>query len=173
METALREGDERLLDLQEAARESSYSPDHVGRVLRESDACVMMTNSIYVICDLLPEGPVPRSPHDVLPLKPKPFLLLLVLEKEGPLHGYAIKKAMHEQSDGTVAMDPGGLYRLIGRLERDGLVRRVERPSNDHDERRQYLAITDWGRAVVVAEAGRISLLARLPSVQALAREAR
>lgn len=112
-----------------------------------------------------------RVPEDALPLKPKPFLLLLVLEQEGPMHGYAIKKAMHERSEGTVTMDPGGLYRLIGRLERDGLVSRADRPREDTDERRQYLAITEWGRAVLAAEAKRIATLARLPAVQALARE--
>lgn len=111
-----------------------------------------------------------RNPEDVLPLKPKPFLLLLVLEQEGPLHGYAIKKAMHGKSGGTIKMDPGGFYRLVARLERDGLVCRTDRPTRDEDERRQYLAITDWGRAVLTAEARRIASLARLPAVQALAR---
>jgi DNA-binding PadR family transcriptional regulator len=114
-----------------------------------------------------------REPEDVLPLKPKPFLLLLVLEQDGPLHGYAIKKQMLERSGGTVRMDPGGLYRLIARLERDGLVRPAPRPADDPDERRQYVAITDWGRSVLAAEARRIAELARIPAVQALAREAR
>lgn len=113
------------------------------------------------------------TPEDVLPLKPKPFLLLLTLLEHGALHGYAIKKAMQERSGGAVKMDPGGLYRLIARLERDGLVRSAQRPADDPDERRQYLAITDWGRAVLAAEARRIAELARIPAVQALAREAR
>lgn len=113
------------------------------------------------------------TPEDALPLKPKPFLLLLVLAEEGPQHGYAIKRAMQDCSGGTVNMDPGGFYRLIGRLERDGFVRRAESPPDETDERRQYIAITDWGRAVLAAEASRISSLAHLPAVQALAREAR
>jgi DNA-binding PadR family transcriptional regulator len=114
-----------------------------------------------------------RNPEDVLPLKPKPFLLLLTLQERGPLHGYAIKKELHERSGGTVRMDPGGLYRLIARLERDGLVRAAARPADDPDERRQYVAITEWGRSVLAAEARRIAELARVPAVQALAREAR
>ena len=114
-----------------------------------------------------------RDPEAALPLKPKPFLLLLTLQEHGALHGYAIKKAMRESSGGTVAMDPGGLYRLIARMERDGLVRPVPRPAGDADERRQYVAITEWGRAVLAAEARRIAELARVPAVQALAREAR
>lgn len=117
--------------------------------------------------------PPRTNPDDVLPLKPRPFHILLVLAQDGPLHGYAIKQAMLERSGGRISMDPGGFYRLVSRLERDGLLRRVERPDDDPDERRQYLDITDWGRAVVAAEASRIATLAQLPSVQALAREAR
>lgn len=114
-----------------------------------------------------------REPEDALPLKPKPFLLLLVLEEDGPLHGYAIKQEMHGRSEGTVTMDPGGLYRLIARMERDGLVRRADRPDDDTDERRQYVAITSWGRRVLTAEARRIASLARMPAVRALARQGR
>lgn len=114
--------------------------------------------------------PRARDPETVLPLKPKPFLLLLVLEEGGALHGYAIKKEMAARSSGTVSMDPGGLYRLIGRLERDGLVRRTDPPPAETDERRQYLEITEWGRRVLAAEARRIAGLALLPAVQELAR---
>jgi DNA-binding PadR family transcriptional regulator len=110
-----------------------------------------------------------RDPEDVLPLKPRPFLLLLALEEAGALHGYALKKEMLERSGGTVRMDPGGLYRLIARLERDGLVRKASPPDEDVDERRQYVAITEWGRAVLAAEARRIAALARIPAVQQLA----
>lgn len=112
-------------------------------------------------------------PEDALPLKPKTFLLLLVLADEGPQHGYAIKKALYERSGGTADMDPGGLYRLIGRLERDGFVGRADAPPEETDERRQYIAITEWGRAVLATESRRIAALARLPVVQALAKEAR
>jgi DNA-binding PadR family transcriptional regulator len=110
-----------------------------------------------------------RDPNSVLPLKPKPFLVLLVLE-EGPRHGYAINQAMTERSNGTVQMDPGGLYRLIARMERDGLLRRVEQPPDETDDRRQYIGITDWGRRVLSAEAQRIASLASMPAVRRLAR---
>lgn len=114
--------------------------------------------------------PRSRDPQDSLPLKPKPFLILLVLTEEGPLHGYAINKGMGERSGGAVVMDPGGLYRLIARLERDGLLGRVAAPAEEADERRQYVEITEWGRRVLAAEARRIAGLAVLPSVQRLAR---
>lgn len=114
-----------------------------------------------------------RDPEGALPLKPKPFLLLLVLQEEGPLHGYAVKKGMANRSGGMVTMDPGGLYRMIGRMERDGLVRRTASPPDETDDRRQYLEITDWGRRVLAAEARRIAGLADLPAVQRLARKVR
>jgi PadR family transcriptional regulator PadR len=113
--------------------------------------------------------PRQRHPEDLLPLKPKPFLLLLALQEDGPMHGYAIKKAMQERSDGAVTMDPGGLYRLIARLEREGLVQHAPRPTPEEDERRQYVALTEWGHAVLTAEARRIASLARLPAVRRLA----
>jgi hypothetical protein len=53
------------------------------------------------------------------------------------------------------------------------LVGHTDAPLEGGDERRQYVAITDWGRSVLRAEARRIASLARLPSVQALAREGR
>jgi DNA-binding PadR family transcriptional regulator len=91
----------------------------------------------------------------------------LVLERVGPLHGlelrpvgdggYAIRRAMAERTRGAVTMDPGGLYRLIGRMERDGLVHRAESPEDESDERRQYLSITEWGSGVLSAEARRIA----------------
>ena len=43
------------------------------------------------------------------------FLVLLALHR-APSHGYAIKKSVLELSGGTLDLEPGGLYRLIGRL---------------------------------------------------------
>jgi len=124
-----------------------------------------MSFIIYTETDM----PRRKQPDDLLPLKPKPFLLLLILADEGPVHGYAIKKELARRSGGTIRMDPGGLYRLIGRLERDGLVRRAASPSTEEDERRQYLELTEWGRSVLEAEARRIAALARMPAVRKLA----
>ncbi len=117
--------------------------------------------------------PRARDPETALPLKPRPFLLLLVLEDTGPTHGYALKKEMAARSGGTVTMDPGGLYRLVARMEKDGLLRRVPAPADESDARRQYLEISAWGRRVLAAEARRIAGLARLPEVQQLARGGR
>jgi DNA-binding PadR family transcriptional regulator len=64
-------------------------------------------------------------------------------------------------------MDPANLYRSLRRLERDGLVEEVEeagsgrRGSVEEGERRRYYALTKLGRAVVAAEAARVSRLVR------------
>ena len=59
---------------------------------------------------------IDRRGAEVLPLPPHMFHVLLVLNA-GPSHGYGIKKAVAERTDGAVDLDAGGLYRLIARLE--------------------------------------------------------
>ncbi len=96
-----------------------------------------------------------------LPLNPREFLLLFVLV-DGELHGYGLVKAVEEQTDGEIRMDPANLYRCIKRLERDELVQQVgkRRAAQSNDERRRYYGITCLGKAVVKAEAERLDKLA-------------
>lgn len=104
----------------------------------------------------------------LLPLKPATFLVLLVLNG-GPAHGYGIKKEVLERSDGSVVLDAGGLYRLIARLEEQGLVQPTEAPDvAEHDPRRNYYGITAVGTKVVSAEARRMAALVGLNEVVAL-----
>lgn len=109
-----------------------------------------------------------------LPLKAKVFMVLLAL-REGAGHGYAIRKDVLERSDGAVELDPGGLYRLIARLESDGLIEPAEHrpPAEDDDDRRNYYALTDLGEAVLAAEARRMAKLVALPEVREAAGKAR
>lgn len=91
-----------------------------------------------------------------LPLAPQDLqLLLAVLER--PLHGYAMMKAVVEQSDGALRVEVGSLYRMIQRLEREGLLAEAEvkdRPAPGRD--RRYYGITGLGQAVVAAELERL-----------------
>lgn len=103
-----------------------------------------------------------------LPLKPATFLVLLVLNG-GPGHGYGIKKEVLQRSDGSVELDAGGLYRLIARLEEQGLLRPSDvNRGEGHDERRKYYEITDIGTKAVAAEARRMAALVGLSEVVAL-----
>lgn len=96
-------------------------------------------------------------PREFLPLNPRTFSLLVVL-LDGPAHGYGIKQAVEDRSDGAVTLDPGSLYRMISRLVDDGLIAETEeRPDPDDDDpRRRYYTLTPLGRSVVEAEAGRL-----------------
>ena len=120
--------------------------------------------------------PIAQSGPDVTsqaPLKPATFMVLLVLNG-GAKHGYGIKKEVRARSDGAIDLDPGGLYRLIARLETLGLIERSDAPASqeDGDERRNYYQITTGGRRVVAGEARRMARLVGLPEVAALAEAA-
>jgi poly-beta-hydroxybutyrate-responsive repressor len=72
------------------------------------------------------------------PAVPKNFLrpCLLLLLREQPAHGYELLERL--QSLGHAGDDPGGLYRTLRALERDGLVRSSWAPSTSGPDRRIY-----------------------------------
>lgn len=106
-------------------------------------------------------------------LSAKPFHVLLAL-REGPQHGYGIKKTILARTEGALDLDPGGLYRLVGRLEEEGLVAESARPPDDpsDDDRRRYYALTPLGHSALRQEAKRLAELASWPEVRDLIREA-
>ena len=114
-----------------------------------------------------------RSSNAFLPLKPRVFHVLLALH-DGPRHGYRIKMAIKDRTNGLVDLDPGGLYRLIGRLEAMGLLEAIEKPAceaDNEDSRRRYYQLTSLGREVVRIEARRLTDLTASADVAALAAE--
>lgn len=117
---------------------------------------------------------MPDDVTSLLPLKPRVFHLLLALS-HGPQHGYGVKKAIKERTDGTLDLDPGGLYRLVARLEEDGLVTDADPPESEasSDSRRRYYALTPLGEAALQAEARRLAEIVAWPDVKALARSGR
>lgn len=116
---------------------------------------------------------MPR-PVDVgifLPLRPTDYQILFVLYR-GELHGYAIVRSIAERTDGRIQLEPSNLYRRVRRLMKDGLLEESdERPAPElDDERRRYFALTDLGRAVLVADAERMrGLVTEAESVELLA----
>lgn len=112
-----------------------------------------------------------RHHDELLPLPPHMFLVLLVLRGR-VLHGYGIKKEVRARSEGRIDLDPGGLYRLIARLEARGLIRTAAPPaSGPEDERpRVFYRLTPSGEALLAAEARRMAALVRSPDVAALIR---
>jgi len=69
---------------------------------------------------------------------PKSFLrpCLLLLLREQPTHGYELLERL--QPLGLAGDDPGGLYRALRALERDGLVSSAWEPSRSGPARRIY-----------------------------------
>ncbi len=110
---------------------------------------------------------MPRSQPDTqesrLPLSEPVFQILISLAARD-LHGYAIMREVEERTDRRVTLSSSTLYGALQRMMRDSLVARTaERPDPvSDDERRRYYRITDFGRTVAEAEAGRISELAHL-----------
>lgn len=105
----------------------------------------------------------------LLPLKPNDFHILFSLI-DGPLHGYAIARAIDERTDRLVRLEAGNLHRTIRKLVRRGLVEESDErpPPEQDDERRRYWALTQLGRAVVAADAARMRALVALAEASRL-----
>ena len=87
------------------------------------------------------------------PLKPQYFQILLALSGRD-LHGYAIQRAVLEQTDEQVRLWPAMLYRSLAKLEAADLIRQSAAPADEpEDERRQYYAVTEQGRVRLKEEA--------------------
>jgi DNA-binding PadR family transcriptional regulator len=94
----------------------------------------------------------------VTPLSATDFHVLMVLA-DGDLYGYAIMKAVEEQSGGVVSPEIGSLYRVLARLMADGLVSEVEGPAHTETHRgrpRKYYGLTSRGREAARTEASRL-----------------
>lgn len=110
-----------------------------------------------------------KPPHDLLPLTPAVFHILLALSDQ-ERHGYAIMKEVEAQTDGEMLLRPGTLYQAIKRMLELGLIEESDvrpDPALD-DERRRYYRIAALGRKVAQAEASRLHKLVKLASSKQL-----
>jgi DNA-binding PadR family transcriptional regulator len=91
------------------------------------------------------------------PLSPATYHILLALAARDR-HGYAIRRAVEEQSDGAVRLGPGTLYAAIRRLEDAGFIEESPwRPDADlDDDRRRYYRLAALGRAALKTETERL-----------------
>lgn len=99
----------------------------------------------------------------LLPLSLPIFHMLLSLT-EGERHGYALKRAILQRTEGKLNLAAGALYGSINKMLEQGLIEEsAERPdSHLDDERRRYYRITRLGQCVVEAETVRLRTLVRL-----------
>jgi DNA-binding PadR family transcriptional regulator len=98
------------------------------------------------------------SPHELLPLTPPVFHILLALVGE-ERHGYGIILDVAKQTDSVLQLGPGTLYGCLKRMLAAGLIEESdERPDPDlDDERRRYYRLKPLGERTVRAEAERIA----------------
>jgi DNA-binding PadR family transcriptional regulator len=100
----------------------------------------------------------PQSTHELLPLTPPVFHILLALAGE-ERHGYGIMQDVARQTGDALQLGPGTLYGCLKRMLAAGLVEESdERPDPAlDDERRRYYRMTSLGKRVVRAEAQRLA----------------
>jgi DNA-binding PadR family transcriptional regulator len=104
-----------------------------------------------------------RGPEGGLLVTPAAFHILLALA-DGERHGYAIMRAVADETDGTVRLGPGTLYRSLRDLLAAGLIAESDArpdPALD-DERRRYYRLTPGGAATLQAEVYRLARLVDL-----------
>jgi DNA-binding PadR family transcriptional regulator len=102
-------------------------------------------------------------PDDAAARSPVGYQILLALAARDR-HGYLIRKAVEQQTDGAMKLGPGTLYAAIRRLEDRGLVEESPwRPDADLDDpRRRYYRLTTSGRAALEAETARLQATVKL-----------
>lgn len=90
-------------------------------------------------------------------------------------HGYLLRKAVEQQTEGAMRLGPGTLYAAIRRLEDQGLIEESPwRPDADLDDRRRrYYRLTSAGRAALEAETARLQATVKLALRQLKMRPAR
>jgi DNA-binding PadR family transcriptional regulator len=96
---------------------------------------------------------MPPAPVDQLPLTVPVFQILLSLV-DGPAHGYAIIRDVHERTDGDVRLTASTLYGATARMLDAGLLDECESPVGA--ERRRLYAMTRRGKQLLADEARRL-----------------
>ena len=88
----------------------------------------------------------------MLPMTEANYYILLALLKPG--HGYGMMQRIRELSGGRLEMGPGTLYGVLSRMNREGLI-----TLTGAEGRRKNYAITDAGKAALLAEYDRLKRL--------------
>ena len=93
------------------------------------------------------------------PFSARDYHVLMVLAEED-LYGYAIMKAVEEDSAGAVSLEIGSLYRTLGRLVTQGYVEEIGGPEGAPTEHRgrprRYYTLTKEGRVALHGESLRL-----------------
>jgi transcriptional regulator len=83
-----------------------------------------------------------------------PLLVLKLLARRGPLHGYGIATQIENMSDETLRVEEGSLYPALHRLEDEGWIR-ARWTTTDTGRRARVYEITPGGRKQLESEEAR------------------
>lgn len=83
-----------------------------------------------------------------------PLLVLKILARRGPSHGYAIAIRIQEVSQEVLRVEEGSLYPALHRLEELGWIR-ARWVTTEHKRRAREYEITREGRAELAAQEDR------------------
>jgi len=84
-----------------------------------------------------------------------PVLHIMLVLADGARHGYAIKQAVEQRTDGAIRLGPGTLYEAIQRLEEGGLIEETvarAESANGQEAQRRYYRLTDRGLTTLAKE---------------------
>jgi PadR family transcriptional regulator PadR len=82
-----------------------------------------------------------------------PLLVLTILHRRGPLHGYAITSQIQSLSD-ALRVEEGSLYPALHRMEEAGWIK-ARMITTEHNRRARAYEITAAGRRQLDLEEGR------------------
>lgn len=82
------------------------------------------------------------------------MLVLKLLERRGPLHGYAIATQVETMSAETLRVEEGSLYPALHRIEEAGWIK-ARWSTTDTGRRARVYEITATGRKQLLAEEAR------------------
>lgn len=94
-----------------------------------------------------------------VPMKPVWHQILLAIAT-GHRHGYAIRQAVEERTDGATRLWPATLYGTLRRMSEAELIE--ERPDADDPRNKRTFELTAFGRDVLEAETRRLERLVTL-----------
>ena|SRR5713101_1365537 len=80
-----------------------------------------------------------------------PLLVLTLLARRGPLHGYGIATQIEGMSDDTLRVEEGSLYPALHRLEEAGWIK-ARWTTSDTGRRARVYEITTGGRRQLESE---------------------
>lgn len=105
------------------------------------------------------------------PLPAAAFQIMLALSARD-LHGYAIMRAVEEQTGGRLRLGPGTLYGSIQALLEGKVIEEVEGPPDPEErrERRRYYRLTVAGRKLARSEAEKMADVLRVARARKILR---